>query len=334
MVLIKEVKKEGLMQWRMKDDNESRAIDVEVCQNKKSINNLKVTSKYSSGPEHDRNIDVEIEENENFNCYLYPTNLLNCSWTFPLLKDAQLFVYISICDNNSTVHYLSLSSEEHSGSTSIALREYEMLYVIVQFNVSWDHMWIVYSYVYDTEMMEVLPPPVNIAASVVDEGLMVSWDPPRDRSNSNSRCFEYQLDVGNQEKKQIRARQVTIPNVDPACTYRARVRARKISAACLGSELWSDWSNTVTIEPLIRTLNIMVIVSIALGVPMILLTLLLLVRNQRVKQVLHPTIPCPALKYKYFLEEENILNFYRPTPSMKYEEEITVVEDTGKPFTK
>lgn len=32
---------------------------------------------------------------DNFHCLLYPTNMLNCSWSFPTLqKESQLFVYI------------------------------------------------------------------------------------------------------------------------------------------------------------------------------------------------------------------------------------------------
>ncbi|XP_077391739.1 uncharacterized protein LOC144028029 [Festucalex cinctus] len=310
---------------------QSETSDVDVCQDKKSIDNLRVLS--SSGQNYDF---VDIDENENFHCLLYLTNLLNCSWTFPtLFREAQLHVYFSVCDHNNTVHPLSLLSEEHSGSMTTVLREYEMLYVIVHFNVSLNHTWAVYSYVYNTEMMEVLPPPGNIVASLKDVDLAVTWDMPRGRANYTPSCFEYQLDVGNQEKSPIHSYQpyYTIQNANPASTYNVRVRSRK-SFACLGSQLWGDWSNTVTIEPSFYTLNIPVIVTIALGIPMILLTLLLLVRNQRVAKVLYPTIPHPPLKYKYFLEENNTFNFYHPSPSAKYEEEITVVEDTEKQLIK
>ncbi|XP_077580695.1 granulocyte-macrophage colony-stimulating factor receptor subunit alpha-like isoform X2 [Stigmatopora nigra] len=284
---------------------QSEATDVEVCQDVKTINNLCVL--HSPGPAH---VIVEIQDKENFNCYLYPTNLLNCSWTFLTLhQNAQLYVYISICDNHSTVHSFSLSSKEHYGSISIAPREYKKLYVIVKFNVSWHHKWVVYSYVFDAEMMEVLPAPGNISASVQDEGIVLKWDAPQGRANYNSRCFEYELDVELQEKNLINTKQVsyTLPNTDPLSTYRARIRARKLSS-CLGSQSWSDWSNTIKIEHSFDTLNIMTILPIALGIPLIFLILLVLFRTQRFKQVLYPTIPRPPLKYKYFLEENNMLN--------------------------
>ncbi|XP_077580534.1 granulocyte-macrophage colony-stimulating factor receptor subunit alpha-like [Stigmatopora nigra] len=236
--------------------------------------------KVQTEPAH---VIVEIQDKENFNCYLYPTNLLNCSWTFLTLhQDAQLYVYISICDNHSTVHSFSLSSKEHYGSISIAPREYKKLYVIVKFNVSWHHKWVVYSYVFDAEMMEVLPAPGNISASVQDEGIVLKWDAPQGRANYNSRCFEYELDVELQEKNLINTKQVsyTLPNTDPLSTYRARIRARKLSS-CLGSQSWSDWSNTIKIEHSFDTLNIMTILPIALGIPLIFLILLVLFCTQR-----------------------------------------------------
>ncbi|XP_049603072.1 granulocyte-macrophage colony-stimulating factor receptor subunit alpha isoform X2 [Syngnathus scovelli] len=305
----------------------AETTNAEVCQDEKSIGNLQLLS--SSLHEHNF---MDIEENNNFNCFLYPTNLLNCSWIFPTLdKEFQLYVHISICDNNSTVQPLHLISKQHSGSTCIALKQYECLYVIIQFNVSLHHQWAVYSYVYDTEMMEVLPPPGNISASVKDKDLVVTWDKPRGRANYRSVCFEYQLAVGNQEQTQIQCCELshTMPNANLASTYSVKVRTRKRST-CSGSQLWSDWSDTVIIQQSFYTFNITIIVAIAIGIPMILLTLLLLVRNHRVAQVLYPTIPRPPLKYKHFLEENNAFNFYHPSPSVKYEEEITVVEDAEK----
>nr|XP_057923351.1 interleukin-5 receptor subunit alpha-like [Doryrhamphus excisus] len=312
----------------------AEATNSEVCNDDQSINNLQVLS--SSDPDYDV---VDIEKNTNFFCGLYPTNILNCSWTFlDLQQDAELYVYISVCDNTSTVHPLSLVSEEHFGSTSMALKEHEMLHVVLHFNVSLQHTWAVYSYVYDTEMMEVLPPPGNISASVRNEDLVVTWQVPRGRAYYNPSCFEYQLDVGDKEKAKVLGSQLsyTVHNVDPSFTYGVRLRARKMFT-CLGSPQWSHWSNTVMIEQTCETVNITVIVLITLGIPMILLALLLFFRHQRLAEVLYPTIPRPPLKYKHFLEESSSLNFYHPFSSVKCEEVITVVEETepdkpGKTF--
>ncbi|XP_061549950.1 interleukin-5 receptor subunit alpha-like isoform X6 [Phycodurus eques] len=239
----------------------------------------------------------------------------------------------SICENNGTVRPLRPTSREHSGSASVALREDELLYVTVRFNVSLRQRWVVYGYAYDAEMMEVSPPPGNVRASVRDVDLAVTWDAPRAAAGRHPACFQYQLDVGRQKKWTIRSGELsyTIPNVDRASDLSVRLRARK-SAACLGSPSWSRWSNTVTIERSSDPLDITRTVWFALGIPVILVALfcLLRVHRLRVKEVLYPTIPRPPLKYKYFLDENNTFDFYLPATSVKCEEEITVVEDTEK----
>ncbi|XP_061926245.1 granulocyte-macrophage colony-stimulating factor receptor subunit alpha-like [Entelurus aequoreus] len=304
---------------------QSGATNPEVCQEEQSLGDLQVLS--SSGPQYEL---LDIEENKNFSCSLHPTNVLNCSWSFLTVQPGtRIHVYISVCDDTSTVRPRELVSDEPSGGTSVALEEREILQVVLHFNVSQGHTWAVYSYVYDAEMMEVLPPPGNISASVDDDGLVVSWELPYSRATAKPSCFEYQLDVGDKERPKLLSGQLsyTTPNVDPSATYAVRVRARKVSD-CSGSPQWSRWSNTVKIEQSFHTVNVTVIVLIALGIPMILLALLMVFRHQRLAEVLYPPIPRPPLKYKHFLEDNNIINFYHPALSVKCEEEITVVEET------
>lgn len=47
---------------------------------------------------------------------------------------------------------------------------------------------------------EVLPPPPNFSASLRDGELLVTWSPPISRATKNLKCFEYQLDMGDQVK--------------------------------------------------------------------------------------------------------------------------------------
>ncbi len=51
---------------------------------------------FQTYPESSVEYDVErTAVADNFLCLLYPTNILNCSWSFPTLqKESQLFVYI------------------------------------------------------------------------------------------------------------------------------------------------------------------------------------------------------------------------------------------------
>ncbi|XP_061747171.1 granulocyte-macrophage colony-stimulating factor receptor subunit alpha-like [Nerophis ophidion] len=261
----------------------SGATNQEVCQEEQSIDDLQVLS--SSGPGYEK---LDIPDNENFSCRLYVTNVLNCSWSFLALQPGtRLHVYISVCDYPNTVLPRQLVSDEPLGGTSAVLKEHETLQVVLHFNVSLLQTWAVYGYAYDIEMIEVLPPPGNISASVNDDGLVVSWGLPHSRVTSQPSCFEYQLDLGDEEMpKNLRGRlSYTLPNVDPSATYAARVRAKTVSD-CPGSPQWSRWSNTVTIEQSLEKFNVMVIVLIALGIPMILLALLMVFSSSEVLSLL------------------------------------------------
>ncbi|XP_067461242.1 granulocyte-macrophage colony-stimulating factor receptor subunit alpha-like [Thunnus thynnus] len=283
--------------------------------------------------------DREVESCENFDgnnisCFIYPTNILNCSWSFHTLQeDAQLFVCISICDTDTTVDPPSLLSEGRVGSGSMVLDDYNDTYVVLQFTTSNSCMpnKTVHSCEYEHALIEFLFPP-NILVSVKDQGLLVTWDVPYLKKVTKSPCFEYELDMGDQEKPihVVAEQSYTKPYADPTRTYRVRIRT-KVREDCYGPSWWSDWSDwsdTVRLAEVKQSetqYSIPVIISISLGIPMILLAVLLLVRHQRVCKVLFPPIPRPPSKYKYFLEKNYTFNV--PVPSAKPEEEITEVQD-------
>ncbi|KAF0047305.1 hypothetical protein F2P81_000938 [Scophthalmus maximus] len=203
----------------------------------------------SSG--HEDDLDMS-DVNETFTCLLYPTNVVNCSWSFLTLEKAtQLSVFISICDIDTAVQSLSHSPGERVGSRSLTLspsrqQQHGRLFAILQFNMSLHDKWTVYTYVYDKDTLVVKP---------------------------------------------------SVQSVQ---------------------------------------LNTLLIVLISLGIPMILLAVLLLVRYQRVFELLFPPIPCPPPKYIHFLEKDDASSFFHPALSSKAEEEITEVEEAkenpGKTF--
>ncbi|XP_068593900.1 interleukin-13 receptor subunit alpha-1-like [Cebidichthys violaceus] len=308
-----------LVLWASESESESNTPDV--CQDEKDPGNI-----HTQSPPGQVHCVEEAKVDDNFRCLYYPTNELNCSWSFHTLeKDAQLFVHISICDDDRAFHDLYLSSEERVGSRSLTLHQHEWSYVILHFNITLRGNWTVYTSGYEIDMLEVMPPPQNISASVRDGGLLVTWGLPQNRDES---CFEYQLDMGDQEipKHLTAALSYTEPNADPTCTYRVRMRTRK-THACQVSSHWSDWSHTITVEPSVYKLSTLVIVSISLGIPMILLAVLLLLRHQRVSKVLFPPIPRPPPKYKGFLEKSDTFNLFHSAPPAEPVEEITKVED-------
>ncbi|KAM4551418.1 interleukin-5 receptor subunit alpha-like [Odontesthes bonariensis] len=307
---------------------ETKGRDSDLCE---KSNDIDIALRQdSTGFNMDGDVSDEIEAS---NCLLYPNLTLNCSWSFRTLeKDAQLSVYISVCNGDTSVESRSQDSVERVGSVSLMLNETEMDYqIILHFNMSLDDKWTAYTLVYGMETQLVLPPPRNISASIKGGSLNITWDLPDWERANNDECYDYQLDMGDQGYSRNLTGKVfyTEPNADPSRTYRVRMRAR-MSTACYGCDHWSDWSPTVTVEHSLGRLDPLVIISISLGIPMILLTLLLLLRHQRFTEVLFPPIPHPPAKYKYFLERSDPLTFFQQAPPAKVEEVITEVEDADQ----
>ncbi|XP_036939005.1 interleukin-5 receptor subunit alpha-like [Acanthopagrus latus] len=306
--------------------SETEALTPDVCQGEKLESHLQDIVE-----EHDAK--AVLSDEENFPCYLYPANVVNCSWTFPALQEgSEIFVAISVCDEEEEIR--SVKSQGRYGSTSFHVPKYEDLYVILQFNISLHNKMAAYAYTYRMEEHEVLSPPDNISVSVKDGELSVTWALPSSKDTENPECFEYQLDLGDKKEGSHKNVQYelsyTEQNADPSSTYRVRMRTRMVKD-CQKNAQWSDWGHVVTIEPT-NKLNPLVIVSVSLGIPMILLAVLLLVRYQRVSKILFPPIPRPPPKYKHFLQKHDTFNFFLPAPSAEPVEEITEVEDTeGKP---
>lgn len=266
------------------------------------------------------------ENPEDVICVLYPKNLLNCSWSFPTLKeDAQLSVSVRVYENEILVDSRSQNSAKSVGFITWTIHDGEERTVAISINATLDDPWTCCS-IFDKDVLDITPPPTNVTASIQNGSLNVTWVVPRE--NVSTECFDYQLDMGDQEKlKEFTGKlQYIEPNAVPAHTYRVRMRTRVLHH-CYGCTQWSEWSPTVIVEQPSCQLDPLVIAVISLGIPMILLAVLLFLRHQRLVKVLFPTIPRPPEKYKHFLEKNDPLNFFSPVPTTKPEEEITEVED-------
>ncbi|KAM9789864.1 granulocyte-macrophage colony-stimulating factor receptor subunit alpha-like [Neosynchiropus ocellatus] len=278
---------------------------------------------------------VIFDENQNFSCLLYTSVMLNCSWSFPTLQpDLQL--YSSVCDDGKPVHPPSLLSRDRVGWKSVNMVWNKTSEMILLFNMTLNNSWGVYSYKYDTEMLEVLPPPANITASVSDGVLAVRWAPPPSRVSRkvSESCFQYQLGVGDQVSAMTLdgltdlgdKTSYTMPNADPSVSYLVRLRVKK-NSGCMGSRQWSDWTQTTTVGQSNSMISLPVIISISLVIPMLLLSLLLFLRLQRVSDILFPEIPDIPNKYKNFIEKSDTY-FNCPADQIRPEEEITMVEES------
>ncbi|KAK2822015.1 hypothetical protein Q5P01_022080 [Channa striata] len=283
----------------------------------------------SSGHEETEN---RIKVNQNFSCYLHPRNLLNCSWSLQdLQKDEQLSVHISVCDNNTTTDVSwNGSSMERVGSKYLNLHGNVLSFVVFQFNMSLHDQWTSFTFMYDMDFIDIPSPPSNISATVKDEYLTVTWNLPGTQSPKpvGSNCFEYQVYLGYEQGPiNISEKLFYSELYDPNHTYEVKIRVQKKNS-CGRYPAWSEWSHSVSLEKSVYKLNKLVIISISLGIPMILLAVLLLVRYQRVSELLFPPIPCPPPKYIYFLEKNDPSSFFHLAQPVKVEEEITEVEDT------
>ncbi|KAM8838976.1 cytokine receptor-like factor 2 isoform 2-T2 [Synchiropus picturatus] len=283
---------------------------------------------------------VVFEENQNFSCLLHTSDILNCSWSFPTLQpDLQL--YSSVCDDGKPVGPPSLLSRERVGWKSVNTVWNKTSEMILLFNMTLNDSWGVYSYKYDTDMLEVLSPPANITASVNDGVLTVRWAAPYSRfstSRAPDYCFQYQLVVEKQNLRhadtgaQVGRTNLSdktsymMPNADPSVSYLVRLRVKK-DHICMGSPQWSDWTLTATVGESNSMISLPVIISITLVVPMLLLSLLLFLRLQRVSDMLFPEIPNIPNKYKHFIEKGDTYVNY-PADPFRQEEEITTVEES------
>ncbi|KAF7223000.1 interleukin-13 receptor subunit alpha-1 isoform X1 [Nothobranchius furzeri] len=283
---------------------------------------------------------------ESFACVLYPSDLLNCSWSFLTLeKDTHLSIVMSECKEDTLVDLESKLSVPRVGFWVLNMSQKD--HVIVCFNMTKDVEWMVNIRRYEMDLIRPLSPPTNVCASIEGTHLYISWNLPDSNNIANPDCFEYQLDLGEQVGHQnseelhksdpteieedLRMLTGTLQYVElnaaSSRSYRVRIRTRT-SQYCHGYQHWSQWSPTVSLaaeEPW-YTLDPLVIVAICLGIPMILLAVLLMVRHQRLTSILFPPIPRPPPQYKYFLEKGDPVCFYPSVPE-KHEEEITEVED-------
>ncbi|XP_054889810.1 interleukin-5 receptor subunit alpha-like [Poeciliopsis prolifica] len=274
-------------------------------------------------------VDEESEE-VSVVCSVSRTDKLNCSWSFDALETgAQLSVSVSLLENKSLVDSRNQSSANGVGFISWTIDGGQKKQVVVDFEVILRGARTCYTATFIEEQLDILDPPANVSASLRDGNLHINWDVPS--SNFFKHCFDYQLDIGDQEKPRTFSDglQYIEPNA-AAPTYRVRMRA-KISIDCFGCTQWSEWSPTVIVEQPTYRLDPLIIALISLGIPMILLAVLLMLRHQRLVKVLFPPIPHPPAKYKHFLEKTDPINFFHPVPTTKPEEEITEVEDAVQP---
>ncbi|KAJ8011733.1 hypothetical protein DPEC_G00061320 [Dallia pectoralis] len=264
------------------------------------------------------------DDHENLTCLIDPTNHITCSWTLHDLADDSK-CHASICVSNSS-NCDSGATECQQGSfmfeAVVGPGMCHMKGLDVKFTLrvpSADKLSL--SSQHKAEDIQILSPPSNVTARVTGTDLIVQWSHPP-ACSTFLHCLDHQLDINDQVKELKKLQYLTYnESVDPTQSYNVRARV-KWNEYCTGYETWSSWSPSITVGPPNQVNSVSGIV-IALGIPMILLALMLLIRLQRDR--LLPPIPGPPLKIKHLLEADNLFQFV-PQPS-KCIEEVTVVEE-------
>ncbi|KAJ8253149.1 hypothetical protein GJAV_G00209670 [Gymnothorax javanicus] len=176
--------------------------------------------------------------------------------------------------------------------------------VTLHINVSCENFWYIHVQLYNPKFIVKLSPPQNILASVESGGLQIKWDPP---VNIPDECFHYQLRI-NEEDEPFTfdgERSFNLPNIDETRQYFIEMRVTK-TKSCRKNNIWSDWSNVTVVPPHKQMLSPGVIISIALGIPMFLLAVILVCRCHSKIDKLFP-VPSPSMKVKQLLEKDNFI---------------------------
>ncbi|XP_062866696.1 interleukin-5 receptor subunit alpha-like [Trichomycterus rosablanca] len=253
----------------------------------------------------DRNFSLTNFSWTDISCMIYKWKL-NCSWsTHTLPKDADYSVSTRLCSSKveQNLDCTINSTKERVECQGFVFNNRSM---VVQVNITIPGYWYVFSKRLLQSNIEKLDPPRNISTQIKSNNLELRWSLPDNIGSFNDDCFDYELKINNDNVVVKGKLEYNKPNIDPTSRYVIQIRTN-LNKKCGDPIYWSEWSEDVVVEPSEQSnkLNVGVIVSIALVLPMILLAFLLVCKFQRLTEKLFPSIPNPPEKIKTFFEEEN-----------------------------
>ncbi|XP_028837058.1 interleukin-5 receptor subunit alpha-like isoform X2 [Denticeps clupeoides] len=247
----------------------------------------------------------------NVSCMVNMQYELNCSWnTSSWPSQVQYSTSAMLCNDVSqtelhcTQNSLSTASRCHGKTDANKTHNF----VVLRVNVSHQDFWYIDTQIWETVTIEKLDPPQIIKSSIDSDNLVIEWKLPESKGQtSNYKCFEYELWI-NDERRDITDKTLTYieKGVDATRMYTIRMKV-KTASRCKESMYWSDWTTVVvnTREKPPFEINLAVIITIALGLPMILLAFFLLCRLQRLFEKIFPPIPGPSRNIKRILEKHD-----------------------------
>ncbi|KAL2088098.1 hypothetical protein ACEWY4_016926 [Coilia grayii] len=272
----------------------------------------------------------------NISCAVDMQNHLNFSWDgWSLPGHAHYSISYLVCREEEAVlesseerfytpvYHTLIGNQETKDNTLFVFE-----YIILRINVSYPYMWYIQTQKWDILDIENLDPPRITKASIESERLHLQWDVPRSRGTTNPDCFMYELKINGEVRTLEEGLNHSEESIDPTRHYKIQMRV-KTRPICSRSVLWSDWTSVLDLGPSVTrppNINLGVIVAIALGLPMILLSVLLLCKYQRVLEKLFPPVPGPSIKIEGLLERDNVTQQTQPHSWMEEVTEVGIKE--------
>ncbi|KAL4656814.1 interleukin-13 receptor subunit alpha-1-like [Arapaima gigas] len=265
---------------------------------------------------------------KNVFCLIYNQRQFCCNWsakTFPT-KAPLTFTVLQNAERDKTWN-CSTSYNNEVVECSGTINPDKTL-MTIQINMSLPDLQYLYSRHYEIKKNEKLNPPHNISMSITNGTLKIEWNTPE---KIKKECVHYQLRLNNgTEYVNVTAgTKYTKANVDLTRKQSVQIRVTK-REHCWKNDIWSNWSNVVVLDAAVKPngINVLVIVGMALGIPMILLALLLFCRFHRIHEKMFPPIPSPSKKTKIMLEREDLFQVFKTkhTEEIHEAESVTVVE--------
>ncbi|XP_031414771.1 uncharacterized protein LOC116218220 isoform X2 [Clupea harengus] len=263
----------------------------------------------------------------NISCIVDMQNHLNFSWdTSGVPEHAQYSVSYLLCRDGEKVLESPKERLPSPVFSTVLGNQTHQDHIILQLNVSYPGVWYIQTQKWEILTVEKLDPPQFINTTIQSDQLYLKWDLPKSKHTKNPSCFRYELRINDEVRYLSKKLSHSEPNIDQTRTYKIQMRVKMLSFPCRGSIYWSDWTSVLNLGPLILQpdFHIGVMVTIALGLPMSLLAILLLCKF-RIFYKLFPPIPGPSIKIKGLLEKDITSHNYQII-SHKCVEEVTEVE--------
>ncbi|XP_018594743.1 interleukin-13 receptor subunit alpha-1-like [Scleropages formosus] len=289
----------------------------------KSINYFKIDDEDISSR---LNLSDGMQSLQKLFCMVYNNSQFSCNWTAQK-PPSDTHISFTVFQQNARARTWNCSTRRSSEVVECSGRiNPDKHLMTVQITFSLPNSLYVHTQHFEVKEIEKLNPPHRITMSLTAGDLRIEWDRPQ---NIGENCFNYQLRLSNDTEpiSLIGQRTHTLPSVDPARKYSVQIRVKKTNT-CMENYIWSDWSEVVVLNAVQQpsSINVLQIVGIGLGIPMILLALLLFCRFHRIYDKIFPQIPGPSKKMKILLEKEHLFLTTKTKCTEETLQDVTIVE--------